>query len=302
MHITGKSIRSITKLVAAAHGKTSIRLARKVDQNIMPLLVDLGFDSELVTGDFLIPRPVGKVTFANSQGDIKVRKDLPKEPESVSVYTSWQDWHGRPHSGVVSRTIKKYPRDYIPAQELSLGIVQLDGDKFVATDIINLNEEKMSLHASNLMLECFGGFDLVDAENEAIVGPKVKQLHWDVLPPGEYPWSRAKGLIGEATKHLEEKDRKVIESRIQSITRFSPDFVATGRAGFTGYFVFGFKKKGLYCLESIYLDNATYIFGEDWEKLSKLTKNQIINGDVEHTRIIHDKCWGREIRRVFSKF
>lgn len=51
-------------------------------------------------------------------------------------------------------------------------------------------------------------------------------------------------------------------------------------------------------LESIYLNNATYVFRDDWESLSKLSKSQIINGDVEYERVIHDSHWAENIGRI----
>jgi hypothetical protein len=35
-------------------------------------------------------------------------------------------------------------------------------------------------------------------------------------------------------------------------------------------------------------------------KLSKLTKNQIINGQGDHKRIVHDKKWRKVIRSLLS--
>ena len=49
---------------------------------------------------------------------------------------------------------------------------------------------------------------------------------------------------------------------------------------------------------SSHLHNASQKFGEDWEVLSTLTKDEIINGDHYHQRFIHDKTWGRKIRQM----
>lgn len=293
MQVKGKSIRAITKLLAAAQGCDEIKLAHKVTENIS----DIGFDKNPSIGDYLIPKPIGKTTSLNANGKQIIRKDLPLQPQPRSYFTTWKDWHGQEHSGIQARDIDMYPREYLPAQEEELYVIEIDGTKYIATDKMLLTDENevRNIHLSNLMLECFGSFEIFDTNKKSIVTTKLKQLHWDILPPGEYPWSRAKPLIGEITKNLKESDRKVVESRMQLISRFTPDFLATGRAGFSGYFVYGFTKKGIYILESIHLDNATYVFGDDWERLSKLTKNQIINGEIDHQRIIHDKKWNRSI-------
>ena len=101
-------------------------------------------------------------------------------------------------------------------------------------------------------------------------------------------------------EHLEEKDRKVIEYRMRVISQKEPDILATGRAGFNGYFVYGFTNEDVYILESMEFDNATYVFNSEWEELSKLTENQIINSDLTHQRIIHNRAWALSINRAIS--
>ncbi|QDF74656.1 MULTISPECIES: hypothetical protein [Shewanella] len=300
MKVQGKSIRSVTRLVAAAQGCEEIKIVYKISEETSEVLEAIGFDVDPEVGDYLIPQPVGKVTAKNAYGKDIIRKDLPMEPEPRSYHRTWKDWHGQEHSGIQTRYINMYPREYQPAEEETLHIIQINDDKYVSTDslVVDTENESRNIHISNLMLECFGGFEIVDAKEGSIIGAKVKQLHWDILPPGEYPWARAKPLVGEVTKRLKDSEKGVVESRMQSITRYNPDFLATGRAGFSGYFIYGFATKGIYILESIHLDNATYVFGDDWERLSKLTKNQIINGDIEHQRIIHDNKWNREIRSL----
>jgi hypothetical protein len=183
----------------------------------------------------------------------------------VSSFRTWKDWHGKEHSGIQTREIDKYPREYQPAHEESLYIIAVDGEKYVTTDSLNLEpvDESRNIHLSNLMLESFGSFEVLDAKSGGIIGTKIKQLHWDILPPGEYPWSRAKPLIEEITKNLNDSKKGVIEGRMKTITKYAPDFLATGRAGFSGYFVYGFAAKAIYILESVHLDNATYVFGDN---------------------------------------
>lgn len=302
MQIKGKSIRSVTKLLAASQGCEEIRLAHRILDDMTDLLSAIGFDKEPSAGDYLIPEVVGKISALNAHGKEIIRKDLPLEPQPRSYYRTWKDWHGQEHSGIQTRDIDMYPREYQPAFEETLHVIEIGGDKYIATDSMELNDsnESRNIHLSNLMLECFGSFEVLDAKNGNIISTKVKQLHWDILPPGEYPWSKAKLLVGEVTKNLKESEKGVVEARMQTITKYCPDFLATGRAGFSGYFIYGFASKGLYVLESIHLDNATYIFGDNWEQLSKLTKNQIINGEIDHQRIVHDKKWNRTVRSILA--
>ncbi|ETJ47866.1 hypothetical protein [Pseudoalteromonas agarivorans] len=302
MKFAGKSVRSLTKLMKVAGDAAKVRLAVNLNKISNDLLVQLGFDETPVVGDYLIPTVLGKYTSFNVNGTIKVRKDLPLEPESVMFYGSSRDWHGGIHYGIRTRTIDKYPRENIPAPSETFEIVTIGESLFLSSSELNLSDadETRNIHVTNIMLECFSEFDIYDVGKDEIVGPRLKRLQWDILPSGECPWDKARPIILKRTEHLEERDKKVIEHRMKTISRREPDFLAVGRAGFSGYFVYGFKDQDVYVLESMELDNATYVFNSEWEAISKLTKSQIINSELPHQRIIHNKRWGVSVGRAIS--
>ncbi|ENG3828803.1 hypothetical protein ABT413_003610 [Acinetobacter baumannii] len=61
-----------------------------------------------------------------------------------------------------------------------------------------------------------------------------------------------------------------------------------------------FYKLGISILESEYPDNATYIFdSNNWEDLSKLSKTEILKGNLAKQRIFHDKDWTIKIDQLF---
>jgi hypothetical protein len=62
--------------------------------------------------------------------------------------------------------------------------------------------------------------------------------------------------------------------------------------------IFGFENKDFFILESIYTGNATYVLGENWEEISKLSKDEILNQDLHQERIIHYQNWESEIDRI----
>ena len=302
MKFTGKSVRSLTKLIKVSGDATKVRLTVKLGDISQDLLLQLGFDEIPNVGDYLVPSVLGKFTSFNVNGAVKIRKDLPLEPESVMFHGSSRDWHGGIHYGIRTRTIDKYPRENIPAPSEIFEIITVNGNLCLSSTELDLNDhdETRNIHVTNIILECFLEFEIYDIETEEIVGPRLKRLQWDILPSGECPWDNAKLIILKRTEHLEEKDKRVIEHRMKVISRREPDFLATGRAGFNGYFVYGFKEQDVYVLESMELDNATYVFNSEWEEISKLTKNQIINSNLSHKRIIHNKKWNFYIGRAIS--
>ncbi|MBA6349490.1 hypothetical protein [Colwellia sp. BRX8-9] len=302
MKFSGKSVRSLAKLIKVAGSASKVRLTVNLSGLSKELLLKLGFNEKPSVGDYLVPSVLGKYTSFNVNGAVKIRKDLPLEPESVMFHSSSRDWHGGIHSGIRTRTIDKYPRENIPAPSETFEIITINGNSFISSAEIDLNDgdETRNIHLTNIMLECFSEFEIYDLDKEEIVGPRLKRLQWDILPSGECPWSKAKPIILKRTEHLKDNDKKVIEHRMKVISRKNPDFLATGRAGFSGYFVYGFKDLDVYVLESMELDNATYVFNSEWETISKLTKSQIINSDLPHNRIIHNKKWNFSVGRAIS--
>lgn len=291
--VTGNSLRNITQLTVIAKDKEKIRLVFDLTVSTSDVWTRLGFREQLVAGDYLIPSVIGKITDFNANGKEIVRDDLPKESVSVSFWATWKDWHRNSHSGYKTRDFDKYPREYVPAPSAELQILEIESKYFVSTEEINLSSHnsERTLHLMNLMLECFGEFQIIDADTEKILGTKVRRLQWEILPKGKYPWSVTKDIVNKYTSSLNPKDKAVVEARIKEISGFNPDFAASGNGGFSGYFAFGFEEKGIFVLESVHLDNATYIFGDDWEALSKFTKNEIINGSADFKRIIHNESW-----------
>ncbi|EGQ9714606.1 hypothetical protein [Vibrio vulnificus] len=302
MKIKGKSIRNLNRVLKAAGELKEVKLVYKVDGRDSIVWEQLGFRSALVVGHYLIPSVLGKITSFNARGAEIVRKDLPKQPESVTFFGSSRDWHGGIHYGIRTRTMQKYPREFVPAPSEAFYVSEINGELYLTTSVINLVEEDevRNLHVCNLMLECFGEFEIYNSEKDALVGPKLKRVQWEILPRGEYPWSKSKSIIDAATRSIDKKEKEVVDYRMKTIAKFNPDFLATGQGGFSGYFVYGFEKIGVYVLESIYLDNATYVFDDDWEAFSQLTKSEIINGGLAKARIVHDRKWAVAIRNELN--
>ena len=302
MKFSGKSVKSLTKLIKIAGSAIKVRLIVNLSDLPKGLLQQLGFDEMPVAGEYLIPSVMGKYTNFNVNGRTIIRKDKPLQPESVMFYGSSRDWQGGIHSGIRTRTMKKYPRENVIAPSETFEIIELNGDLFLSSaeiELIDTNETR-NIHVTNIMLECFSEFEIYDVDKDETIGPRLKRLQWDLLPTGECPWDKAKSIVLKSTRHLKEKDKKVIEYRMEAISRRNPDFLATGRAGFSGYFVYGFKDQDVYVLESMELDNATYVFNSEWEKISKLTKSQIIKSDLPHSRIIHNNKWRMSVGYAIS--
>lgn len=297
--IKGQSIKNIARLIAEAKGANNVIFVIRQDFITPVLQKETGIHFLQNDGDSILASDIGKVSSFNISGREVKRKDLPLIKKTVPQYRTWKDWHGKEHDGIQHRTMDVYPIDFISPPSEKLSLKDIDGVMYISTHPINLTGNPTpTIHLANLLLEYFGEFEIFDLLKHKISSTPTRQLQWEILPQGKYPWNKASGFITPYLTKLSQSEKGVIEHRMREICKYEPDFLATGRGGYSGYFVYGFTAKKLHFLESIHLNNATYVFGDNWEDLSSLSKEKIINGEYEHSRIIHDKQWIGKIRQL----
>ncbi|HFT6992680.1 TPA: hypothetical protein ACGRQA_001996 [Stenotrophomonas maltophilia] len=216
------------------------------------------------------------------------------------INTSWKDWHGQTHHGTQTRSYETYPREHIAPPGEYLTAVQASGGIAMVTRVIDRTEPEDSIaNLLNIFLECFPRFDIVDPNLIAPV--RVQRISWHILPPGTFPFERAIQALEGYLERLSESNREVAKSRIQTITRHEPDFMAVGLGGFSEYVVFGFSHRRRYVFESPESGNATYIFRKDWEAVSKLSKREILLEQLQEARIIHTSRWAIEVSEAIQR-
>lgn len=266
-------------------------------------LIEVGFSSSLPTGDKILPSTLfGTVSDFNANGKYEKLRDLPKE-----TYYKTQ-----------SATIKAYGKHdvYItkqqPYEKFQVGLTEIapsielvillddNNEKIVSSDKLVYNENNKNLikHTINLFLEIFGECVVVDNEFLSRQKTKIKKVSWNILPKGVMPWVELKGALIDLLDRTEVESKEDALRRFEFINSFSPDFVATGNGGFNDYVVFGFEDRNLYVLENSFAGNATYIFNNDWETLSQLSKAEILVEKLQEHRLIHKKYWKRSIKDI----
>lgn len=291
--IKGSSARGLSLLRPFLKNGDTYRLGLSTAEIGEERLRYVGCPQPINAGVSFLPSALGKHSASNAQASVELDKTGDKETVYRMVYSSWNDWHGNPHSGIVARPYKRWPRIITHPREELLHIQDVNGSNHLCSSVCSFikTEEERNIHVLNLFLELFGEFDLLDEGGQTLLGPKVRRVNWDLLPQGEFPWARAEMHIAAATRHLSIEDQTVIHARLKQMASLGPELIALGRGGFTGYFAFGFPKRRLFVLESTELDNATYVFGSDWEHLSQLTKREILCNNLQKERIVHDRRW-----------
>lgn len=250
-------------------------------------------------GDYeFLPPEVGKTSRTNFRGEEKLLENAPLETVYRMVNTRWLDWHKKEHSGIVARRYKRRPRITIAPPETHFILTTFDGCRVIVTPVCTFTEQESprNLRILNLFLEVFRHAEIVGEDGSLLIAPKLRKLAWSVLPEGDYIWENAKEHVQRVTSLLPEREQSVIDFRMKEISKYHPKILAVGTHGFHGYFVFGFPTKNLFVLESIHLDNATYVFETDWKKFADMTKKEIINDGLHKKRIIHDKRWAAQIK------
>lgn len=284
------------------------RLITRLSDTPNGIAKQIGFSKDLVPGVSILPSSeFGKVSLFNAEGKQVIRKDLPKETAHRTMEWHWKEWSGRYDSIERTRFVdvpyERYPRDFISPPSEEVEILLMSDEPIFASRILTneTSEEQGNLHVANLFLEIFGQFEIVTGELQNFHSPKLRKLNWQILPPGKYPWEKVAEILNKIVNTLPEGNRHWAEHRIEVIREHKPDFHAFGEGGFYGYVVYGFSTLGLYVLETIRYGNATYIFKENWESLSQLTKAQVIKNDTNVRRIIHTPSWSGEIEKLLKE-
>lgn len=297
MKITKKRIRTLGSYLVGLDDNDDFYIALRDLSNINRIH-QIGFTHQINVGEQILPTIVGSKSRFNANGGFTIHRDQPKQ--TVYRQADIKDWRGNYHT--VDIPYKQYPRTPIPAPEVELTVVQgSNNQKIIRSPLYRkgVTPDHEIIHTINLFLELFSECDTLQANLIPVFNVPITKLNWDMLPPGNYPWNVLQNNVQRAIGNVQPNRRRIIERRLETISNHNPSFVAVGNAGFRGYIVFGFPNKNFFILESIHQGNATYIFGQNWQQLSQLTKEQVLNQGLQQQRIIHRQGWDNHVNNLF---
>lgn len=308
LFITGKRKRKLDPRIRKLTSGDSARFGVLLEGDVVSIAKAIGFSDQLEVGETVLPPAIyGPVCRYNADGKEIVHRDRAKEKCARQALWHWQEFRG-PYekvqkSRIVDIPYERYPRTEVPPPSIELTILRTkDGKKCIATPEFNVGHdpEEHVVHMMNVALEIFGHCNAFSDDIETIKIDEVRRVHWNILPPGKHPWERLQTHLKKTLDAATEGRRVVVEHRIAQISKYSPEFIAIGDAGFAGYLVFGFPSKNIFVLESVYTGNATYVFESDWESLSRKTKADILHGNLQKDRIIHREGWVYKINNLLK--
>ncbi len=259
----------------------------------------------------LIPKEeVGKYSKRNINGIEVVRKDLPMRTKKYSFYTpNFGDWSKGSHEVEFEKEI--YQRDYIAPGliEIKIELIgeEIKGEKFyvlkfIVNEVLSKIDKKYQeklLCNLNLLQENVGIIDVFLSEATLDDYLKTIYLEWEILPTGERNETISKIFSG--FRSSSDELRKKIASRYDLLLKFNPIAFIRGTNGFRRYFGAQFTDK-LVAFENLEYGNAIYVMFEDWAKLSKMSRIDLLSGKMSgFTRIVHRKGWEKQLGRAIEE-
>lgn len=240
----------------------------------------------------------------NLDGWAESRKDLPKELREVSNWApSWNS--GSYH--LVSRQIEAYPVEHHAAKLLTLSATVLEDlvdsalVRFRIDQPLDRSSEEFAadlLFNIRLLREAVGEAHIFDADLSDDEFARIQRVDWELLPPG----SGERVLERLASSNPEDSEQlNIAGERLRVLDRLGHDGYIVGAGKFVRYF--GVKFSGrLVALESLEYGNALYVFEENWEQLTQLSRTELIKRrDPSVHRLPHLPGWQSAIRKLVQQ-
>lgn len=287
--ILKKRVRNVDSYLIGIRENEEFYITCKIDNSLIGKIENAGFSSPFNVGYQILPSIIGPISRFNANGGFIRLKNLPMETcyREVAV----KDWHGNFH--YVDVPYKRYQRQIINPPGVELKIIEHNNEKYVLSPILRrvAVETEHIKHIFNLFLELFGCCETLNSVlSPTLISIPTKRVNWKILPEGSYPWPKLASIAGEIASKRAGKS-KIQEHSINLILRYKPKELVYGTGGFRGYLIFKFPEKNLFVMENVLYGNATYVFENDWESFSQLTKAEIITNNLQKERIEHRVGW-----------
>lgn len=293
------------KQLSALSVGTELRIAIKANEaHVMRSHKQIGFAKPPNEGDTILPSVVGAATRRNAEGYYLLHNDKPKVLRIFELASRRSQFCGRNQREIVedyhSYSKLCWQKTLIDPTNLELTYIKGDdGDYYYVSRVLRLGrDDDMVVVAINVFLDLFGLCHVSDMKHGGLPSVPVRRVNWELLRPGTTGSTSAlNALVASIPKKTQ---RKLAKRQFDRLHEFAPTELAVGQGGFKGYVAFQFKELGLVLLESIEPNNATYVFGDNWEKLSQLTKQEVLSGQLQIDRIIHTKDWLNRVRYLMK--
>ncbi|MDD3888842.1 MAG: hypothetical protein PHT79_09345 [Syntrophomonadaceae bacterium] len=247
---------------------------------------------------------VGRYSKYNINGRSIPLKQLPKVEASFTAdVPNFGDWSKGYHD--ITWTRKVYQREQWLPRNLSINIELLNISnnnytfKFYIDCILNKEEPDFLedlLYHCNLLQENTGTCSIFAADANDSNYVKTLYVDWELLPPGTKNFVNNVNSITTTIKHPSDELINTVKERLDFFETLKPIKYIRGKNKFNLYFGALFNNN-LVLLENIRYGNAIYIFTNNWEEFSKLSRIQLLkikSKDIK--RITHSSNWKYNVK------
>ncbi len=241
----------------------------------------------------------------NIQGWDITLKDQPKYTKSFSHESpNFGDWSRGSHTVTIEREV--YPHILFPGHGSVIKVHELKRDDTHVTLGLELDrifdsvptDTRELLFALNVFQEAVGSSAIrsTDEPIQSYIGSL--QIDWEILPVGER--EEVLRQIHTRLKPTPEEAR-VIDERMDLLLSLKPKDLLTGSSGFARYVGARYGDE-LVAFENIRYGNALYIMFSDWERLSGMSRLNLINSEEKFERIVHRTGWESTAKSIIREY
>lgn len=299
-----KYIKSLNKYIDDKVNE--FRLGIQINNGNLEILKAIGF-VRIEEGQLMLPPKKGRFTKFNIEGKEFIRKDLPKVQNCYTIFSTRKEFRGRNQTEDVTDFFdicrEVYQKQWIPGPSLELSIESKDADLFlmISKTFSRKHDLDSAILGVNILLELIGYCEIFNENlNKFLESENITRLNWIILDCDGTTWGERREKLKTYVESSKKGKQPVIWDRLDTIAKYKPDFEAVGNNGLSGYYIFGFKSKGLFVFENATLGNATYIIKGDWKKVSKMSKAFIVKNNLHELRLIHRDDWKEKVDKILS--
>jgi len=277
---------------------------KKLDLNAVGIKVEK--DDILVCDKPVLPPPTfGCVSRENLSGKEIVLKNKVRKLKEIYLGERpiYGDWSKGSFSLFVPRLV--YQRMFIPPKGMMIKVQNLGLNNINAKwDLVFTIEPSLLktddsfandlLYALSLLHEITGIVDVFPSKVKPSDIIKSRHLDWDVFPPGQRNF---RNEVARRISDSNNKDREAILSRANVIESLNPREFVFGNGLASNYYG-ALLANDLVVFENLGYGNATYILFENWEKLSKMSRSELLMGNDKYHRIFHGSNWASNLKTI----
>lgn len=302
-----KYIRSLENHLDLKHG-TKFRLWVDVSSSLWKKkLNEIWFYEIPANGESIIPAGIfWKFSKENIDWKEIVRRDLPKIAWYKEIIWTWQQWTWgggtEEKEKITYRKYEKYPRENVNPFNIEFAYCEIEWRKMLFildTFEFWVSDSDKIIFSINLLLEIFWEALVVDVDLKKI--PEVEEYsraNWKFFPTWEGFDKAFSDVLDK--KYKTDKQKWPILARKNFLESLKPKKRIIWTWWFNWYIAYLYSSDFV-ILESIYYWNAIYIFWNDWEELSKMTKKQVLDWWYEKARIIHSEEYNKLVQEIYKK-